>query len=111
MKLLAKPRQNKPPDVGAFTLPAKNEYADSHRQRRHEQGYNGVQLQHEPKHKLKLKLKHSHINNLKLWHRQCVLFVVLPTTNAAWRIDIVRLFKSMQIIIYPIMLEQDLKIL
>jgi len=107
LQLLAMPRQNKPPDVGAFTLPAKNDYADSLGQRRHELGYDMVQQEPEPE--LNHKHKPNHNHNHKPLLGQSVL--VVEPTSSALQIFIVRLFESMQIIIYPIMLEQGLMIL
>ena len=109
LQLLAKPRQKKPPDVGPNTSPAKNECADRLKQRRHEQGYERVQLKlkhEEPE--LNHNHKPNHNHNHKPLLSQSVL-VVEPTTNA-WRIDIVRIFKTTQAItqIYLKMLYQIL---
>ena len=112
LQLLAKPRQMKPPDIGLFILPVKNECADRLKQRRHEQGYERVQLKLKLKHeelKLNHKRKCNHNHNHKALLRQSVL--VVEPTSSALQIFIVRLFESMQIIIYPIMLEQGLMIL
>ena len=110
LQLLAKPRQMKPPDIGLFILPVKNECADRLKQRRHEQGYERVQLKlkhEEPE--LNHNHKPNHNHNHKPLLSQSVL--VVEPTSSALQIFIVRLFESMQIIIYPIMLEQGLMIL